>query len=97
MADAICYASAMDPLNATIEEFATDGFTHVQCYCSRCRMMRLRPISWLPRISMGLTIAQLVTEQKRDGLRNFLTVKHAQFLATPDGIARRSAGEDLLS
>jgi hypothetical protein len=49
----------MDPLNATIEDFATDGYTHVQCYCSRCRMMRLRPISWLPRISMGLTIAQL--------------------------------------
>jgi hypothetical protein len=24
-----------------------------------CRMIRLRPISWLPRISLGLTIAQL--------------------------------------
>ena len=51
--------SAMDPLHATIEEFAADGFTHVQCYCPRCRVTRLRPISWLPRISMGLTIAQL--------------------------------------
>ena len=49
----------MDPLHATIEEFAADGFTHVECYCPRCRMIRLRPISWLPRISMGLTIAQL--------------------------------------
>ena len=28
-------------------------------FCPRCRMTRLRPISWLPRISMGLTIAQL--------------------------------------
>ena len=49
----------MNPLHATIEEFAGDGFTHVECHCPRCRMTRLRPISWLPRISMGLTIAQL--------------------------------------
>ena len=49
----------IDPLRATIEEFAADGFTHVECYCPRCRMIRLRPINWLPRISMGLTIAQL--------------------------------------
>ena len=49
----------MDPLHATIEEFAADGYTHVECFCPRCRMTRLRPISWLPRISMGLTIAQL--------------------------------------
>jgi hypothetical protein len=49
----------MDYLRATIEEFAAEGFTHVKCFCPRCRMIRLRPISWLPRISMGLTIAQL--------------------------------------
>ena len=49
----------MNPLHATIEEFATDGYTHVQCFCPRCRVIRLRPISWLPRISLGLTIAQL--------------------------------------
>jgi hypothetical protein len=48
----------MDPLHA-IEEFAAEGFTHIECHCPRCRMTRLRPISWLPRISMGLTIAQL--------------------------------------
>ena len=40
---------------------AADGYTHVECYCPRCRMTRLRPISWLPRISMGLNIAQLST------------------------------------
>ena len=57
--DAVCYASPMDPLHATIEEFAADGYTHVDCYCPRCRMTRLWPISWLPRISLGLTIAQL--------------------------------------
>ena len=51
--------SAMDPLSATIEEFATEGFTHVECFCPRCRATRPRPISWLPRISMGLTITQL--------------------------------------
>jgi len=50
---------SMDPLHATIEEFAADGYTHVECFCPRCRMTRLRPINWLPRISMGLTIAQL--------------------------------------
>ena len=49
----------MDPLHTTIEEFAAEGYTHVECYCPRCRMTRLRPISWLPSISMGLTIAQL--------------------------------------
>ena len=55
----VCYASFMDPLHDTTEEFAAEGFTHVECYCARCRMTRLRPISWLPRISLGLTIAQL--------------------------------------
>jgi hypothetical protein len=49
----------MDPLHATIEEFAADGYTHVDCYCPQHRMTRLRPISWFPRISLGLTIAQL--------------------------------------
>jgi hypothetical protein len=73
----------MDPLNATIEEFAANGYSHVQCYCPRCRVIRLRPISWLPRISMGLTIAQLsarlryyecggpVTRSSRGGLTMF--------------------------
>src|SRR5262245_9245106 len=51
--------NGMDPVHTTIEEFATDGYTHIQCYCQRCRVMRLRAISYLPRISMGLTIAQL--------------------------------------
>jgi hypothetical protein len=49
----------MDRLSATIEDFAVDGYTHIECHCPRCRVIRLRPISWLPRISMGLTIAQL--------------------------------------
>ena len=49
----------MNPLQATIEEFAADGYTHVECYCPRCRVTRLRPISWLPRISLGLNIAEL--------------------------------------
>ena len=44
---------SIDALRATIEEFAAEGFTHIECYCPRCRMTRLRPISWLPRISMG--------------------------------------------
>ena len=51
--------NAMDPLDATIEEFAAEGYTHIACSCPRCRMIRLRPMSWLPRISMGLTLAAL--------------------------------------
>ena len=50
---------AMDPLPATIEKFAAGGYTHVECFCPRCRVIRPRPISFLPRISLGLTIAQL--------------------------------------
>ena len=49
----------MDPLHATIEEFAAEGYTHVECFCPRCRVIRLRPMSWLPRISMGLTLDAL--------------------------------------
>ena len=49
----------MADLGTTIEELAADGYTHVQCFCPRCRTTRLRPISWLPRISLGLTIAQV--------------------------------------
>jgi hypothetical protein len=49
----------MDPLRATIEEFAAEGYTHIACSCPRCRVIRLRPMSWLPKISMGLTLAAL--------------------------------------
>ena len=49
----------MDPLHATIEEFAAEGYTHIECHCPRCRVTRLRPIGWLPRISMGLTLDAL--------------------------------------
>ena len=51
------YAADHGPIEATIEEFAADGFTHVECFCPRCRVIRLRPMSWLPRISLGLTIS----------------------------------------
>ena len=39
------YAPAMVPLRATIEEFVSERFTHIECHCPRCRMTRLRPIS----------------------------------------------------
>src|SRR5262245_9620797 len=45
-------------LHATIEEFVADGFTHIECYCPLCRMTQ-RPIRWLPRMWLNLTIAQL--------------------------------------
>jgi hypothetical protein len=56
--DPLCFGW-MGPLHATIEEFAADGYTHVECFCPRCRVTRLRPMDWLPRISMGLTVAEL--------------------------------------
>jgi hypothetical protein len=37
----------MNSLRATIEEFAAEGLTHIECYCPRGRLIRLRPISWL--------------------------------------------------
>ena len=49
----------MHPLHATIEEFVAESYTYVECFCPRCRMVRLLLMSWLPRISMGLTLAQL--------------------------------------
>jgi hypothetical protein len=35
--------NGMDALHATIEEFAAEGYTHIECHCPRCRMIRLRP------------------------------------------------------
>jgi len=46
-----------DRLNATIEEFAADGFTHVERYCPRCRADQAQTNQLAPRISLGLTIA----------------------------------------
>ena len=43
----------MNPLHATIEEFTAEGYTHIECFCPRCRVIRLRPISWLPKIFDG--------------------------------------------
>ena len=31
-------------LHATIEQFAAEGFTHIERHCPRCRMTRMRPI-----------------------------------------------------
>ena len=49
----------MNFLQATIEEFAADGYTHVEANYPRCRVIRLRAMSDLPKISMGLTLDQL--------------------------------------
>ena len=34
-------------------------FTHGECFCARGLVIRLRPMSWLPKISMGLTLDAL--------------------------------------
>jgi hypothetical protein len=36
----------MDPLHATLEEFAADGYTHVSHHYPRCRMTLLRKTSF---------------------------------------------------
>jgi len=33
-------------LHAPIEEFAANGYTHVKCFCPRCRVIRLWPMSF---------------------------------------------------
>ena len=48
--------SGMDPLHATLEEFAAEGYTFIEANCPRCRVTRLRPIDQLPKISLGLTL-----------------------------------------
>ena len=49
----------MDALHATLEEFAAEGYTHVEANCPRCRVICLRPVDQLPKISMGLTLDAL--------------------------------------
>jgi phage FluMu protein Com len=31
----------MNHFHATIEEFAAEGYTHIECFCPRCRVIRL--------------------------------------------------------
>jgi hypothetical protein len=63
-----------DPLNATLEEFAAAGFTHVECFCPRCRMTRLRPFSWLPRISIGPHHRAAFSEASLRGVRRSISL-----------------------
>ena len=89
MAAALLKMKVMDPLHATIEEFAAEGYTHIECFCPRCRIIRLRPMSWLPKISMGLTLAQLLRAATLCRVR--WTVAVGQAVAT-GGRAREAAG-----
>jgi hypothetical protein len=49
----------MNPLHATIEQFAARATRTSLVTARAVRMTRIRPMSWLPRISMGLTLDQL--------------------------------------
>jgi phage FluMu protein Com len=79
----------MDPLHATIEEFAAEGYTHVEANCPRCRVIRFRPINQLPKISMGLTLDQLARRLRCAECRGpLLSVKpwrQADELSKPQG------------
>ena len=79
----------MDPLHATLEEFAADGYTHVEASCPRCRVIRLRPIDQLPKISMGLTLDALACRLRcaecRGPLRSVKPWRQAATLGKPQG------------
>jgi hypothetical protein len=79
----------MNPLHPTIEEFATEGYTHIECSCPRCRMIRLRPMGWLPKISMGLNLAQLSSRLRcaecGGPLRSLKPWRQADVLGKPQG------------
>ena len=58
----------MNPLHATIEEFAAEGYTHVSCHCPRCRMTLLRKTSLVLAIAAALMLPS-ATFGKGDGPR----------------------------
>ena len=95
---------SMDPLHATIEEFAADGYTHIEGHRPRCRMTRLRPISWLLRISMVSVLALLsfcpVTwtaeaQETDDAARLALPGAQLTFRTLDDNTQQVNAGRDL--
>src|SRR5512144_3280761 len=53
------------PLRVTIEGIAAEGYTPIECFCPRCRVVRLRPMSWLLKISIGLTLDPLAQRLRR--------------------------------
>ena len=59
----------MDPLNATLKEFAADGYSHVEANVPHCRVILLRPIDRLPKTSMGLTLDALARSQRPNSRR----------------------------
>jgi hypothetical protein len=59
-----CYASGHGPAATTIEEFAAEGFTHIVCHCLASHD-EAEAISWRPRISLGITIAQFSARLRR--------------------------------
>jgi hypothetical protein len=54
----------MDSLHATIEEFAAEGFTHVQCYCRWGRSLVVAVALVRRQASAGAPFVILYTPQK---------------------------------
>ena len=79
----------MNPLHATIEEFAADGYTHIECFCPRCRVIRLRPMSWLPRISMDSrsmhSLADYGAPSAAARCKSVMPWRQADVLGKPEG------------
>ena len=78
----------IDPLHATIEEFAAEAFTYVQYYCRRCRMMRLRPISWLSVLALLCFCLVSCTVVAEGGQLTFQTLDGDTQQVNPDEIWR---------
>ena len=87
------------PLHATIEEFAAEGYTHLEANCPRCRKISLRPIDQLPKISMGLTLDALARRLRcaecGGPLRSVKPWRQADELGKPQGQRADMASETL--
>ena len=78
----------IDPLHATIEEFRP-------AHARRVPLPDMKPLKWRPRISMGLTLAQLSERLvRRDGsLRQAVADgKHARQAAGAEGLGSNPNG-----
>jgi hypothetical protein len=78
-----------DPsLSKTIEEFAAGGYTHIECYCPRCRMIRLRPISWLSVLALLCFCLLICAMLAEAGQLTFQTLDGDTQQVNPDEIWR---------
>jgi hypothetical protein len=68
---------------------------YVSCHCSRRRMTRIRPVGWLPKISMRLTLDQLSRRLRcaecGGALQSMTPWRQANELGKPQGVTKLKA------